>query len=99
MIPRWSRYHLKLSSSAEGFCNDRGVKCIFDFFHAYHEKSQNEKFPQKMDISRAAALVSVPNRYMHTSVEVVALADLEAAVALIAETIASMSGRENFIPG
>jgi endoglucanase len=47
----------------------------------------------------AAALVSVPNRYMHTSVEVVALADLEATVALIAETIASMSGRENFIPG
>lgn len=47
----------------------------------------------------AAALVSIPNRYMHTSVEVVALGDLEAAVALIAGTISAMSGRENFIPG
>lgn len=46
----------------------------------------------------AAALISIPNRYMHTSVEVVALADLEAAVALITETILSMSGRESFIP-
>jgi endoglucanase len=47
----------------------------------------------------AAALVSIPNRYMHTSVEVVSLNDLEASVALIAGTIAAMSGRENFIPG
>jgi len=47
----------------------------------------------------AAALVSIPNRYMHTSVEVVSLNDLDAAVALIAETIAAMSGRESFIPG
>jgi len=47
----------------------------------------------------AAALVSIPNRYMHTSVEVVALNDLEATVALIAETILAMSGRESFIPG
>ena len=46
----------------------------------------------------AAALVSIPNRYMHTSVEVVALNDLEATVALIAETILAMSGRESFIP-
>jgi len=46
----------------------------------------------------AAALVSIPNRYMHTSVEVVSLGDLEATVALIAETISAMSGRESFIP-
>lgn len=47
----------------------------------------------------AAALVSIPNRYMHSSVEMVSLKDLEAAVALIAETILSMSGKESFIPG
>jgi endoglucanase len=46
----------------------------------------------------AAALVSIPNRYMHTSVEVVSLGDLEATVALIAETISAMTGRESFIP-
>ena len=55
-----------------------------------------------MQLSRggcAAALVSVPNRYMHSPVEVVSLSDLEATVSLIAETLASLTGRERFIPG
>lgn len=47
----------------------------------------------------ATALVSIPNRYMHTAVEVVALKDLEGAVMLITETVAALSGRESFIPG
>ncbi len=47
----------------------------------------------------AAALVSVPVRYMHSPVEVIALADLEATVELIAETILTLTGRESFIPG
>jgi tetrahedral aminopeptidase len=47
----------------------------------------------------AAALVSIPNRYMHSSVEIVSLDDLDATVDLIAETIAAMSGKESFIPG
>lgn len=47
----------------------------------------------------AAALVSVPNRYMHSPVEVVSISDLDATVALMAETILAMSGRESFIPG
>jgi len=47
----------------------------------------------------AAALVSIPNRYMHSPVEMVSLADLEATVSLIAETILAMTGKESFIPG
>ena len=46
----------------------------------------------------AAALVSVPNRYMHSPVEVVSLRDLDATVTLVAETILALTGRENFIP-
>lgn len=42
----------------------------------------------------AAALVSVPNRYMHSPVETIALKDAEASVRLIAQTILSMTGRE-----
>ena len=54
-----------------------------------------------MQLSRggcAAALVSVPNRYMHSPVEIVSLRDLDATVTLIAETILALTGRENFIP-
>ena len=47
----------------------------------------------------ATALVSIPNRYMHTPVEVCDLRDVENAIDLIAETIASFTGKETFIPG
>ncbi len=46
----------------------------------------------------ATALVSIPNRYMHTPVEVVSLSDLEAAAKLIAETVIRIDRRTNFIP-
>lgn len=46
----------------------------------------------------ATALVGIPNRYMHTPVEVVSLADLEAAARLIAATLATFNRRTTFIP-
>jgi endoglucanase len=46
----------------------------------------------------ATALVSIPNRYMHTQVEVVSLADLDAAAKLIAETVAAIGPSTTFIP-
>ncbi|HJO95781.1 MAG TPA: hypothetical protein QF753_20465, partial [Victivallales bacterium] len=46
----------------------------------------------------ATTLVSIPNRYMHTSVEVVDMQDVKNAVALITETILSLKGNELFIP-
>ena len=46
----------------------------------------------------ATALVSIPNRYMHTQVEVVSLSDLAAAAKLLAETVARIDRRTNFIP-
>ncbi|MBP5530505.1 MAG: M42 family metallopeptidase [Lentisphaeria bacterium] len=47
----------------------------------------------------ATALVSIPNRYMHSMVEMCDLRDAEAAVKILTETIASLTGKENFIPG
>ena len=46
----------------------------------------------------ATALISIPNRYMHTQVEIVSLSDLEAAVKLITETVAAIGPRTSFIP-
>ncbi|MCH7596967.1 MAG: M42 family metallopeptidase [Planctomycetes bacterium] len=46
----------------------------------------------------ATALVSIPNRYMHTPVEIVSLSDLEATAKLIAETVARITPRTKFIP-
>jgi len=46
----------------------------------------------------ATALVSVPNRYMHTPVEVVSLADVEATARLVTEAVLRIDRRTNFIP-
>lgn len=47
----------------------------------------------------ATALVSIPNRYMHTQVEMCDLRDLEGAIKLLTETIASLKSTDTFIPG
>ena len=47
----------------------------------------------------ATALVSIPNRYMHSMVEMCDLRDVEGAVKLLTETIAAFTGKECFIPG
>lgn len=47
----------------------------------------------------ATALISIPNRYMHTPVETCDIRDVEGAVKLLVESIASLSGKEKFIPG
>jgi len=54
-----------------------------------------------MQISRsgvAAGVLSVPNRYMHTQVEMVSLTDLENTARLLAETVARITPQTDFIP-
>ncbi len=46
----------------------------------------------------ATALIGIPNRYMHTPVEVVSLSDLESASRLLALFVQSLSGKDAFIP-
>ena len=46
----------------------------------------------------ATALVSIPNRYMHTPVEVVSLKDVEGAVGIITETVAGLTPDMDFTP-
>ncbi len=46
----------------------------------------------------ATALVSVPNRYMHTMVETCSFTDLINSAKLIAETILTMTPKTSFIP-
>jgi len=46
----------------------------------------------------AAGLVSIPNRYMHSPVEVVSLTDLDNAAKLLAEFCASVTSDANWIP-
>lgn len=54
-----------------------------------------------MQVTRAgvaSALVSIPNRYMHTMVETCSLNDLENAAELIAKTILNITPETSFIP-
>ena len=54
-----------------------------------------------MQISRsgvAVSLVGVPNRYMHTSVEIINLNDLEEAANLLAQTALKITEKTSFIP-
>lgn len=54
-----------------------------------------------MQLSRcgtAAGLISIPNRYMHTQVELCSLTDLQACADLLAETLLRIDGKSRFIP-
>ena len=46
----------------------------------------------------ATALISIPNRYMHTQVEMVDLKDVEGAVKLLSQTILAINPEQSFIP-
>ena len=46
----------------------------------------------------ATGLVSIPNRYMHSAVEMISLDDIDRAADLLAEFVASLSGDEDFRP-
>jgi len=46
----------------------------------------------------ATAVVSVPNRYMHSPSQMVAAQDVEAASELIATLLAGLSGEESYLP-
>lgn len=47
----------------------------------------------------ATCLISIPNRYMHSPVEICDLRDIENAIKILVETISSFKGDEQFRPG
>ena len=46
----------------------------------------------------ATGLVSIPNRYMHSAVEMISLDDIDRAASLLAEFVCGLSGDEDFRP-
>ena len=46
----------------------------------------------------AAGLVSIPNRYMHSPVEMISLDDIDRAAELLAAFALGLSGEEQFTP-
>ena len=59
------------------------------------------KIANAMQISRAGmatGLVSIPNRYMHSPVEVVSLDDMDKAADLLARFAERIDAKTNFVP-
>lgn len=46
----------------------------------------------------AAGIVAIPNRYMHSAVETISLADIDSAASLLAKFVGTVQSREEFIP-
>ena len=46
----------------------------------------------------ATGLVSIPNRYMHSAVEMISLTDIDRAADLLAEFALSLTGDDDFTP-
>ena len=46
----------------------------------------------------ATGLVSIPNRYMHSAVEMISLDDIDRAADLLSEFVATLTGDEDFRP-
>ena len=46
----------------------------------------------------ATAAIGIPNRYMHTPVEMISLTDLDVAADLIAKFVASLEPGDDFTP-
>jgi tetrahedral aminopeptidase len=46
----------------------------------------------------AAALVSIPNRYMHSPVEMISLQDVENSAELLAQVAINLKGSQSFVP-
>ena len=46
----------------------------------------------------ATGLVSIPNRYMHSAVEMISLEDIDRAADLLAEFVVGLNGDEDFRP-
>ena len=54
-----------------------------------------------MQINRAGVatgLVSIPNRYMHSAVEMISLDDIDRAADLLAAFVAEIKGDEDWVP-
>ena len=80
------------------------VKLVAGFFKGAKIVADGRATPTDADpiqLSRAgvaAALVSIPLRYMHTPSEIVAVDDLDQTVELLAHAIAAMKPGQKWIP-
>ena len=80
---------------------DTAKKCKIKIQETPYFRASGGTDAAKIQMSRggvATALISIPNRYMHTPVEICDLRDVELAVKLLVETISGLKKGEKFIP-
>ncbi len=80
---------------------DRGGPAARDPLPAWRQSRATGTDANAMQLNRAGVatgLVSIPNRYMHSAVEMVSLDDIDRAADLLAAFVANLNGDEDFTP-
>jgi endoglucanase len=83
---------------------DRLIRCAEEEKIAYQLAASGRATPtdaNTMQVSRggvATALVSIPNRYMHSPVEMIALEDIDRAADLLAAFVRTVKSNDDFTP-
>lgn len=96
VIARGANINPVLGGMLQETAEDKSIDCQIDA--APRGTGTDANIIQMTRDGVATALVSIPNRYMHTPVEIVSLADLENAAKLVAATVAKINEDVDFTP-
>jgi tetrahedral aminopeptidase len=96
ILHRGANINIPLSEMMEGIADKKNIP-----YQVSGDGGVTGTDTSAIQVSRggvATALISIPNRYMHSPVEMISLRDVENAAELIAQTAIAIKKDQSFIP-